>query len=456
MAHFGKPNLFMDIDNIPFGVDFRKHIQDAVGQCDLILAVMGKNWLGACHREGPKQGQRRLDDPTDFVRIELQTGLERNIPVIPVLVGGASMPGEQQLPDDLKSLVYRNAAEASSGRDFHSHMDRLIEGIEHHPILLEARKREESERKRQERLQEEGETKLRQFVRDSLERTQGRPTQDDTSAAKDICKHYRIPAERARQIVADVKAAWQKTRLPRPGQIITNSLGMKFAWIPPGTFLMGSPVGEAEREVSETQHKVQLTKGYYLGVHQVTQGQWQAVMGNNPSAAKGEKYLPGEQVSWDDCQHFLRILNQRDGPDYRLPTEAEWEYACRAGATTPFYFGHTISADQANYDGTYPYANEKKGVYRQRTTHVGTFPANAWGLYDMHGNVWEWCGDWYGEYPKGEVVDPQGPRSGQGRVLRGGSFYNKASLIRSAYRLTHVPTHRSSNIGFRVARTFTP
>ena len=198
-----------------------------------------------------------------------------------------------------------------------------------------------------------------------------------------------------------------------PPKNFTNSIGMKFVWIPPGNFMMGSPKEEKERQDNETQHKVTLTKGFYMGVYTVTQEQWQEVMGNNPSHFKGEKNLPVEKVSWDDCQEFIKKLREKDKKPYRLPTEAEWEYACRAGTTTPFHFGETISTDQANYNGNFIYGNGKKGVYREKTTPVGSFPANAWGLHDMHGNVWQWCQDWYGDYPQKDVVDPQGPEKGE-------------------------------------------
>src|SRR5271166_1759134 len=170
-----------------------------------------------------------------------------------------------------------------------------------------------------------------------------------------------------------------------PPKDFTNSIGMKFVWIPPGNFMMGSPKEEKERRYDETQHKVTLTKGFYMGVYTVTQEEWQAVMGNNPSKFKGEKKLPVENVSWEDCQEFIKKLRARDKKPYRLPTEAEWEYACRAGTTTPFHFGETISTDQANHNGNFTYGDGKKGVYREKTTPVDNFPANAFGLYDMHG-----------------------------------------------------------------------
>src|ERR1700722_16313977 len=207
-----------------------------------------------------------------------------------------------------------------------------------------------------------------------------------------------------------------------PPRNFTNSLGMKFVWIPPGNFLMGSPKEEAQRAVNEIQHKVTLTRGFYMGVTTVTQQQWQEVMGNNPSDFKGELNLPAETVSWDDCQQFIKTLREKDKQPYRLPTEAEWEYACRAGTKTPFHFGETISTDQANYDGEGVYGNGKQGMHREKTTPVGSFAANTFGLFDMHGNVWQWCQDWRGDYPENDVVDPQGPSTGGCRILRGGSY----------------------------------
>jgi sulfatase modifying factor 1 len=230
----------------------------------------------------------------------------------------------------------------------------------------------------------------------------------------------------------------------------TNSIGMKFVWISPGTFMMGSPKEEKERFGHETQHKVTLTKGFYMGVYTVTQEEWRAVTGKNPGHFKGEKNLPVEQVSWDDCQEFIKKLREKDKKLYRLPTEAEWEYSCRAGTKTPFHFGETISTDHANYNGTFANGDGKKGVYREKTTPVGTFPPNAVGLFDMHGNVWQWCQDNYGVYLQKDVVDPQGPKKGDSRVLRGGSWYHHPRHCRSASRVESEPDIRDDVIGFRL------
>ncbi len=238
-----------------------------------------------------------------------------------------------------------------------------------------------------------------------------------------------------------------------PPKYFTNTLGMKFAWIPPGTFLMGSQKEEEERHDSlKTQLKVTLSRGFYMGVHLVTQEQWKEVMGNNPSMFKGENNLPVETVSWNDCQVFIKKLREKDKKSYRLPTESEWEYACRGGTTTPFHFGATISTDQANYDGSFTYGNGKIGVYRGKTTPVGSFSANEWGLHDMHGNVWEWCQDWCGweYYTQKDMVDPRGPNAGQYRVLRGGSWCCKPQRCRSASRFWLDPGLRDGSFGLRV------
>lgn len=235
---------------------------------------------------------------------------------------------------------------------------------------------------------------------------------------------------------------------------LTNSIGMTFFLIPAGTFMMGSPLSEQRRFYDETQHRVTLTKPFYMQTTQVTQGQWKAFMESDPPYLRccGDNF-PVEQISWEDCQEFIRKLNRLEGTDtYRLPTEAEWEYACRAGTTTPFNTGKCLSTDEANYNGNYPYKGCPQGVYRHKTIPVASFTPNAWDLYDMHGNVWEWCSDWYGEYPKTAVTDPKGPDFGVIRVQRGGSWNYCAEFCRSALRIRRAPDFRIDFFGFRLAR----
>jgi len=239
----------------------------------------------------------------------------------------------------------------------------------------------------------------------------------------------------------------------KPAKYVTNSAGMKFVWISAGSFQMGSTGKEKGRGDDEIHHQVTFTKGFYLSVHPVTQAQWQTVMGTNPSHFKGDK-LPVESVSWHDCQAFCKKLREKDNSEYRLPTEAEWEYAARAGTTTPFHFGSTLSTELANYNGGFVYGPGKKGVYREKTTPVGSFLANTWGLHDMHGNVWQWCHDWHGGLPGQATVDPQGPKAGKNRILRGGSWGSHPVFCRSANRNFADPDERTEYYGFRVA--FTP
>jgi formylglycine-generating enzyme required for sulfatase activity len=225
-----------------------------------------------------------------------------------------------------------------------------------------------------------------------------------------------------------------------------------FRWIAPGSFLMGSPKDEPERGSNETQHPVTLTQGYWLADTACTQALWQAVMGENPSRFQDDQDNPVEKVSWNEVQGFLQRLNTAvPGLNAVLPTEAQWEYACRAGTATPFAFGANITPEQVNYDGNYPYADGAKGLYRQKTVPVRALPCNDWGLYQMHGNVWEWCRDWYGDYPAGEAIDPLGLEQGERRVLRGGSWIYDGGDARSAYRIRYEPDIRHVYIGFRLA-----
>ncbi len=228
---------------------------------------------------------------------------------------------------------------------------------------------------------------------------------------------------------------------------ITNSIGMTLVLILPGTFTMGSPEEEFGRKPGETQHQASISNWYYLGRYEVTQGQYEEVMGNNPSKFKGAKN-PVETVSWEDAVSFCNKLSELPeekaaGREYRLPTEAEWEYACRATSTTTY-----SSGDSEESLGEYAWFGEGgKG----KTHAVGLKKPNRWGLYDMHGNVWEWCQDWYADYPPDASTDPLGRNRGSVRVYRGGCWHSVAGGCRSAFRPGSIPSYRGSYFGLRVA-----
>lgn len=234
----------------------------------------------------------------------------------------------------------------------------------------------------------------------------------------------------------------------------TNSIGMNFVLIPAGSFIMGSLSRKPGTESNEEQYRVTISKPFYMQTTEVTRGQWNAVMGTQPWSGKrcvrDNPECPAVYVSWNDCQEFIRRMNQKEGGNkYHLPTEAQWEYACRAGSTTRFCFG-----DSDSTLGDYAWYDDNASAFGQDYSHrVGTKKANAWGLYDMHGNVWELCQDWYGRYPLGHVIDPMGPSSGPFRVIRGGSWCSSASQCQSAYRDFYAPRGRYSSLGFRLAST---
>ncbi len=233
-----------------------------------------------------------------------------------------------------------------------------------------------------------------------------------------------------------------------------NGMTLEMVQIPGGTFMMGSPEGEAGRYPNESpQHQVKVP-GFFMGKYEITQAQYQAIMGEKPSNFIGEK-RPVEQVSWDEAVEFCKKLSQKTNTEhtYRLPSEAEWEYACRAGTKTPFYFGETITTDLVNYDGNYPYGSTPKGEYREQTIDVGKFPPNSFGLYDMHGNVWEWCLDVYNDNYLGAPKNGSAWLTGKNnniRLLRGGSWNNNARNCRSADRNDFARANRNYSVGFRV------
>jgi formylglycine-generating enzyme required for sulfatase activity len=421
VARFGEESIFFDVDTIPIGMDFHGVLNDAVSQCDVLLAIIGDQWLTL----QDENGQRRLDKEDDFVRVEIEAALARNIPIVPVLVGTALVPRREQLPEPLKPLSRRHAAEVRTGNDFTGHLERLVRGIE--------------------RVVETAEQQKASAQTDA-------PHQEESIPTSPV-------------------VATPDSPVPEPVEsleVVTNSIGMKLALIPAGEFLMGSPdsdngaLDNGALDYEKPQHRVEITTPFCLGVYPVTQEEYEKVVGTNPSHFKGEAKRPVEKVTWFDAVEFCNRLSEQEdlepfyrkdgdtvsiigGNGYRLPTEAEWEYACRAGTTTPWSCGD----DEALLGGFAWY--EAPG---NETHPVGLKQPNPWGLCDMHGNVWEWCWDWYGKYESGSVTDPLGPEDGNRRVLCGGSFGRNAWYLRSAFRSFVRPTDRGLNVGFRASRTY--
>ncbi len=303
----------------------------------------------------------------------------------------------------------------------------------------------------------------------------------DSQAAKEklaeMAEQIVAALERENVPVAPTKPAWASASgvdsYGKWAEINVQGVVQRLRWIAPGSFVMGSPEAEtaglenADWFIDEhPQHRVTISQGLWLADTACTQEMWQVVMGENPSRFhaknKGGPQHPVERVSWDMIQPFLQKMDKAlPGSMMSLPTEAEWEYACRAESSTAFAFGDTVSTDQVNFNGNYLYGKGKKGEYRERTMPVKALPANAWGLYQMHGNVWEWCADGPREYKGSALADPGlgealQPEAGGGaaRVLRGGGWIFDARFVRSAYRIHLRPDGQDDDAGFRLALRF--
>lgn len=284
---------------------------------------------------------------------------------------------------------------------------------------------------------------------------------DDPHRAELLRLHRKLLATCCEPDAHPERAAWQARVVallgvgvvpcvPRHTLTLSGGVPLVGSFVPPGSFLMGGTEFDSEKPI----HRVTLTDGFFLGVYPVTQAQWKAVMGTEPSHFRGPN-KPIESVSWDECQEFCgKLTGHLNGRGtVRLPTEAEWEHACRAGTTTHYHFGDVPSADVANYNGTYTWNGSPKGKNRQTTTDVGSFPANPWGLHDLHGNVWEWCADEYAEYTGDDQTDPSRDikqSDNSERVLRGGSWNYFPQYCRAARRRRDAPAYRRYDVGFRV------
>lgn len=507
--HFGRERLFMDVDHIEPGEDFVQVIEAAVGSSAVLLVVIGRRWLTSGDMTA-----RRLDNPNDFVRLEVAAALASNVRVIPVLVQDATMPGPQELPDDLVRLSRRNAIELSDLR-WNRDVDQLISVLERFFAKQQEAQgiAEQGAEKEPQRAAEAERQRVEEQLRQQAERT-ARATEENRQRgeAEEFERRHAVerlsptaagPSSPARPDVSLLNAEWathavvlpsyvaerpKKSKLPlmiagvalvvliglalvvwlaraavrkmtpstvsqpqstvdkktsslvsqppSASQTQSKSQRIELVLIPKGSFMMGATHDGADEGPVR---RVTISHEFYIGKYEVTQAQWQAVMGNNPSAFKGAD-LPVDGVSWNDAIAFVARLNaQGDGYTYRLPSEAEWEYAARAG-TTGDYAGDLDA--MAWYD-----SNSGK------TTHpVGGKQPNGFGLYDMHGNVWEWCQDWYHASNAGAPTDGSAWLSGgeqKERVLRGGSWGNFDHVCRSARRFSNGPDNRNF-FGLRV------
>jgi formylglycine-generating enzyme required for sulfatase activity/tetratricopeptide (TPR) repeat protein len=314
-------------------------------------------------------------------------------------------------------------------------------------LELEQEQQRRVEEKRNRKQQRRAEAEQQRRVEEDRQRAAAEKQQRELEAKPGQLFQFETVLLNAQGKISERRSGQARQQIQDLGKGVT----LEMVYIPGGTFLMGSPASELERQDTEgPQHQVKIAS-FLMGKYLVTQAQWEAVMGKNPSFFKGPQ-RPVEQVSWKDAVAFCQKLSKQTGRTYQLPSEAQWEYACRAGTTTPFYFGETITPDLVNYDGNNPYGKAPQGQYRQETTPVGSFPPNAFGLYDMHGNVWEWCEDvWHGNYD-GAPTDGSAWVAGGGeyRLLRGGSWGNDAVWCRAAYRGLYTPDSRSYYVGLRV------
>ena len=506
--YVGEGSVFMDVDSIALGRDFRQSLRDRLESCDALLALIGPSWLDI--RDAA--GRRRLDDPADVVREEIAAALKRNIPVTPVLLQGTVMPAQERLPDDLKDLAFRNGFELSHTR-WHSDVRELVQrlGIADSSTAGVQAKRQRIEIKRPSARRSAAggmrvaETPGRAQPPAWLTRRRALGAgalaivaAGSAVAVPSIRRLVSRPAKpRLRMIAVDFAVVDEKgARLPTEkaaASVFTEALapgvGLDMVAISGGAFIMGSPRYEPERRPNEgPQHTVTLSP-FFIGAWPITQAQWAAVATAHPEQAsreldpfpsffKGDN-LPVETITWNEADEFCRRLAEMTGRGYRLPTEAEWEYACRAGSAGPFNVGPTITTDLANYCGaggavcgqndgksiasdvydgvTYDsgaYDRGSVGTFRGKTVIPGTFPPNRFGLYDMHGNVWEYCLDTASpSYVDAPVDGSANVSAGENdRILRGGSWSHNPAICRSAYRDSISPGNPGwqGRIGLRV------
>jgi formylglycine-generating enzyme required for sulfatase activity len=510
VARYGRDAIFRDIDNIAPGIDFRSHIADALAHSDILLAIVGPNWAGRSSRAG----RARIDDDNDLVRIEVETALRRGTPVIPVLLGNTRMPSADHIPEGLKDFPFRQAVRVDPGQDFEHHVDRLTRQmdriLDRTPGAAAAAQKIEAPRLGLADKPPTSSAIVAQAPADTrwIRRiTRRRAVMIAAGAAATagagvvglatfVRRRFSQPALHTIgfEFAAVDENGRQKPRQRATAAAFSEDLGagvtMDMVAIRGGSFTMGSPDGEIERRPNEgPQHPVVLAP-FAIGAAPITQAQWLAVVMAHPGRLQHELNpspsffrgvdLPVESITWYEAEEYCRRLAVITSRDYRLPSEAQWEYACRAGTTDPFNVGPTITTEVANYCGaggavcgdnnghsiasdyydgvrygSGAYGQGPVGRFRGTTTRSSTFPPNRFGLYDMHGNVWEFCLDIatasYNDVPRDGSAYLAGPTGGN-RILRGGSWSHNPAICRSAYRDSIEPDNPGwqGRIGIRV------
>ncbi|MBV1877027.1 MAG: SUMF1/EgtB/PvdO family nonheme iron enzyme [Pseudomonadales bacterium] len=516
--HFGAEAVFFDIDSVGLGNDFREIIAEAVAQCDVLLAVIGNAWLDAKDSEG----KRRLDDPADFVRLELEAALNRNIPVVPVLVDEVSIPSAAALPSSMSALAFRNAAQVRAGKDLVQDLERLVKGIDKTVRPQEARQQEARQQKAHQQIAEPIVAQLQVVpqtvsppnispaidnnLHDSGVLTPNRPWLRHlwwvvpliglviaigvgvvlSREPREVLTAKPVPQGKLSISVSPPGAPVQVVGVPnfrsgmdlplgkyqikvpkgeydgrfyfasqREVEIGTQATAIKMQLeafspvmmlIPAGGFEMGSRDG---RSSEKPVHRVNIKQAFDLSQTEITFAEYDQFAratqrGLPDDEGWGRENRPVINVSWHDAQAYVDWLSTETGERYRLPSEAEWEYAARAGTTTAYGWGDDITKDDANYGGV-----------EQKTVPVGQYAANAFGLYDMHGNVWEWTADrWHDSYQGAPVDGSVWSEGGDGtqQVLRGGGWLTIPAYLRSADRNRFNTDETGYNVGFRVAR----
>lgn len=471
---FGRDRLFKDVDNLRPGADFGAYIKSVLPRCQVALILIGPNWLEA----RDEAGARRLDDPNDWVRIEVETALATpGLDVVPVLVNGARMPKSDELPASLHPLLRRHAAVIRRDPDFRDDVGKLSaalsESVKTGLLDLSSIGGGRKAMPAPERAPPQRNAGM-MFVGGvavalalvavgygawrflgppasppaETTTTASSPAGEDaggprgaaTTTATTQSQQQQAPPPQQQQKQAQAPAV-QTTTVQAPPQVQAQIALPNMVRIPGGSFVMGSPASEPGRDNDEGPQRTVQVAAFYMSRTEVTFAQWDACVddggcnGYRPAdQGWGRGSRPVINVSWNDAQAYVQWLQRRTGQRYRLPSEAEWEYAARAGTTTAYSTGASISTSQARFNSN-------------STAAVGSFPANSLGLYDMYGNVWEWVEDCYS-------ANYDAPRGCSGRVNRGGSWnLDYPQSLRSANRVGYAPASRDSFVGFRVART---